>query len=417
MAGNPVRFLASSLPWRCWAYAATGAVIGAFLLPAVLLLCTLGVALSLVGVGLVLLGALAVSGIPVGALERHRLRLLGAATEPSPHPELPVPVSRQWLAIRLRERATWRALSYALLAATVFWLLDYLVAALPGLAMVLLLAPLWYALFAGPGGMTVLNVHIGSLGDALLTSASAIPVLVLSGYAVAAVAAARVAMVRALLTEPRDAEVRVMELVRSSGRVLTAFDAETRRIERDLHDGTQQRLIALSMSLDMAMMTLDGPARELVSSAQLEAGRALTELREIIHGIHPHVLTERGLPVAVAELATSHPVPIDVELELPGRLPPAVESAAFFAISEALANVAKHAGAEHAWVHGRLTGGRLALEIGDTGHGGAAPSHGTGLRGLADRIGVLGGQVLMSSPAGGPTVLRLRIPVPPASES
>jgi signal transduction histidine kinase len=192
-----------------------------------------------------------------------------------------------------------------------------------------------------------------------------------------------------------------------------AFEADRRRIERDLHDGVQQRLTALIMTLGLARVELAGgppAALDLTAKAQEEARQTLEELRDLVHGIHPSVLTDRGLPAAVATAAERCPVPVDIELDLPGRLPEAVESTVYFVVCEALANVAKHSKASRATVVARRVRGSLALEVQDDGVGGADAARGGGLVGLADRVATLDGTVRLSSPPGGPSVLRVEIP-------
>ncbi|AXK37163.1 sensor histidine kinase [Streptomyces armeniacus] len=418
MAARPQRFVGSALPWRCAVYAASGAVTGACTLLVVTVTVPLGVLLSPVLLGLVLLAGVSVSGVAAGAVERRRVRLLGVRPVRSPHRVLGDVGLRTWLRVRWREPATWRELRYVLLSATVLWPLDFLTVAAPVAAATLLPAPLWYALFAGDGTVTVLNVEVGSPGSALAVTGFAALVLVAAAYALTAVAAVRLTLVRRLLAPAPTPGAGAMEPVPASGRLVDAFDAERRRIERDLHDGTQQRLIGLTMTLDMARMRLeetaapDGSVRPLgafLDKAQHEAAQTLAELRELVHGIHPHVLTERGLAVAVDELAGRQTFAVDVNLRIAGRLPDRTESTGFFVVSEALANVAKHSGCDRAWVRGWVAGDNLVLEIEDAGTGGAAPERGSGLRGLAERVAGVGG-LLLSSPEGGPTVLRTEIP-------
>ncbi|WP_435861367.1 sensor histidine kinase [Streptomyces parvus] len=208
-------------------------------------------------------------------------------------------------------------------------------------------------------------------------------------------------------------------------RLVDAFEAERRRIERDLHDGAQQRLVALSMTLGLARLEKPAePLGGLLERAHEEASAALVEIRELIHGIHPHVLTDRGLVAAVEDLADRSPIPVDVRLTVPDRLLEAVETAVYFAVSEALTNVAKHSGATRVTVTGEAAHGQLAVAVAveDDGRGGAVTAPGTdadvgggtGLQGVADRLSVLGGALLLSSPPGGPTVFRLEVPCPPA---
>jgi signal transduction histidine kinase len=202
--------------------------------------------------------------------------------------------------------------------------------------------------------------------------------------------------------------------------LVDAFEAERRRIERDLHDGAQQRLVALAMTLGLARLDAPpgGPLAEQLARAHEEAGAALAELRELIHGIHPKVLADYGLEAAVADAADRSPVPVDVAFDPAAlRFPQAVEAAAYFVVREALANVARHSGARRAWITGEHGAGRLVVEVRDDGRGGADPLRGTGLTGLADRVSALDGRLTMTSPPGGPTLLRVEIPCEPSQPS
>jgi signal transduction histidine kinase len=188
---------------------------------------------------------------------------------------------------------------------------------------------------------------------------------------------------------------------------------ERRRIERDLHDGAQQRLVALAMDLGMARERMESDpasARQLVGEAHEEAKRALAEIRDLVRGIHPAVLTDRGLDAAVSALAGRSPIPVTVTADLPGRLPEAIESTAYFVVAEGLANVAKHSGAGRAAVILRRRGDRLAVEVSDDGRGGADPARGSGLRGLGDRVAAVDGDLVLERTADGLTVLRAELP-------
>ncbi|MGW2547767.1 histidine kinase, partial [Kitasatospora sp. NPDC001574] len=261
--------------------------------------------------------------------------------------------------------------------------------------------------------------------------------LLLSSYGGALLTTAHVRLAR-LLLGPREEDLgrQVVELTRSRARLADAFEAERRRIERDLHDGAQQQLVALTMTLGLAAHELrerahppgagaderDGraggpggrtgedPAAALVDRARAEARLALEQLRDLVRGIHPQVLTDHGLAAAVAEIALRHPVPVEVDLDLPGRLPGPVESTAYFTVTEALTNAAKHSGATAVTVHGRVAAGRLVVQVTDDGRGGADPAAGAGLQGLADRVAILRGRLMVTSPTGGPTRLRLEVP-------
>jgi signal transduction histidine kinase len=207
---------------------------------------------------------------------------------------------------------------------------------------------------------------------------------------------------------------KVDQLRRSRARIVEAGLAERRRLERNLHDGAQQRLVALSLTLRIAQGQIaKDPARAeaMVAGAQEELTHALEELRELARGIHPAVLSDRGLGPAVEALAVRSPLPVRV-VEVPQeRLPAPVEAAAYFVVAEALTNVAKYAHANEATVAVRRQNGHAEVEVADDGVGGADPGRGSGLRGLADRLGALDGSLVLDSPPGSGTTLRAEIPV------
>jgi signal transduction histidine kinase len=206
---------------------------------------------------------------------------------------------------------------------------------------------------------------------------------------------------------------RVQQLTESRAETVDASAAELRRIERDLHDGAQARLVSLGMAVGMAeelMRTDPDAAARLLAEAREDSGRALAELRSLVRGIHPPVLADRGLPGAVQALALAHPLPVEVVDELPDRPPAPVESAAYFAVAETLTNVAKHAGASWAQVRLGYGDGRLLVTISDDGRGGATVAGGGGLAGVARRLSAFDGSLDVDSPAGGPTVVTMEIP-------
>jgi signal transduction histidine kinase len=219
----------------------------------------------------------------------------------------------------------------------------------------------------------------------------------------------------ALKNERLDAQLRakVDELRSSRERMLRIGLEERRRLERDLHDGAQQRLVSMALNIRLARAKLNEDplaAEQLLASAGTELDSALAELRELARGIHPAVLTDRGLATALETLANRAPVPVEVG-DLPdGRLPEAVELAAYFVVAEALTNVAKYSEASHATVQVERQNGRLVVEVADDGIGGADPGRGTGLRGLADRLAVLEGRLEVESAQGQGTTITARIP-------
>jgi signal transduction histidine kinase len=216
----------------------------------------------------------------------------------------------------------------------------------------------------------------------------------------------------ALENERLSAQVRAqLEDVRASRqRIVEAGDVERRRIERDLHDGAQQRLVALAMRLEAARASTTD-TRALLDQTSAELGTAIAEVRRLARGLHPAILSEAGLRAAVDSLAERTPVPVEVDAP-DVRYPAPVESTAYFVVAEALTNVARYAGASHARVTVRSNGDDVTVEVADDGCGGADPSAGTGLRGLADRVAAAGGTLDVVSPVGAGTTLRARIPIP-----
>src|SRR5580693_598825 len=189
--------------------------------------------------------------------------------------------------------------------------------------------------------------------------------------------------------------------------------AELRRIERDLHDGMQARLVALGISLratERLIRTNPDAAVALVAETRENSARALADLRALVRGINPPVLAERGLGDAIRALALDCPVLATAEVDLPRRLPPPVEAAAYFAVAEALANAAKHAGAHNVHIRAAQAVGALRIEVTDDGAGGADPARGTGLRGVERRLGTVDGVLAVSSPPGGPTIVVIEVP-------
>ncbi|MFF1807867.1 sensor histidine kinase [Streptomyces sp. NPDC058251] len=407
-------FLLSAWPWRSVAYLLTGMLTGAVALVGIVSTAVVGGVLAIVLVGLPLLVVVALAGIPVAWAERHRLRLIDRDPVADQHQVPAAHGLRPWLTTRLRERTTWRELGYALLFAGLLWPVDAFAITVGLLFPVAMIATPLVLATVGDGQETkALKVWtVTSWPTAFGIAVLGLVLLVLGGYALGVAAGARAELTR-LLIAPRESDLgaKVVELTRSRFRLVDAFEAERRRIERDLHDGAQQRLVALTMTLGLARLDAPpGPLADQLAKAQEEAGKALAELRELIHGIHPKVLADYGIQAAVADAADRSAVPVDVELELSGRLPQAVEAAAYFVVCEALANIAKHSGANRAEVTGGYRDGLLFLQVSDDGRGGAVAGTGSGLTGLADRVSVLDGRLSLSSPPGGPTLLCVEFP-------
>jgi signal transduction histidine kinase len=336
-----------------------------------------------------------------GALQRARFRAVLGVEIPAP-PRVaggwPLRLVRPW-----RTPATWRQLAYHLLALVIGAVGGALVA-ICWLAGALALAgagELWSWRPAGIGlGATVLAL-------AMLPAA---PWLARGVARVDEVAA------RALLGPSRSEQLaqRVEALARSRADIVVATDAERRRIERDLHDGTQQRLVSLAMNLGMARANLTDapePARQAIEQAHDQATQALAELRDLVRGLYPAVIDDRGLDAALSGIAARAPLPVRLRVDVATRCSPSIEAIAYFVVSEALTNVAKHAHATHTEVTVERTGDRLRIVVSDDGHGGAAAGgDGSGLRGLVQRAAAVDGTLTIHSPPGGPTTITAELP-------
>jgi len=268
--------------------------------------------------------------------------------------------------------------------------------------------PAWW--WAVPGGTEWLGFTIDTWEKAIGAAALGVAVLPVALLVQRPLALSQAHIAKALLGPSLAA--RVERLTETRAGAVDAAASELQRIERDLHDGAQARLVALAMDLGMAEERFDRDpegARELVGEARLEAKRALAELRNLARGMRPSLLEERGLGPAIAALAGRSPVPATATVDVPRKPPVAVENTAWFVVSEALANAAKHSGAERAAVWVTLRNAHLHVEVVDDGRGGADPA-GTGLRGLAQRVEALDGALEVHSPSGGPTVVRALLP-------
>jgi signal transduction histidine kinase len=350
------------------------------------------------------------------ALARFERRLLRRLLDVSIEDPYRTPVSATRLG-RIRDRvtdpATWKDLAYLLLLLPIGIVSFTVVVCLAGTAVGLLTVAAWG--WSLPDGADLGFMHVDSVWEGVLVLPLALPVWLLFLLAVRGLVALHGGFARALLTASPDPVMaaRVSALQDSRARIIAAADAERRRLERDLHDGAQQRLVAMSMSLGMARRRLEKgeDVRELVAGAEEELRAAISELRDLARGIHPAVLTDRGLAPALRDLAQRSKVPVELG-ELPEeRLAGPVEAAAYFTVSEALTNVAKYAAASSARVDLRPSGGRLEIVVADDGVGGATQEGGSGLRGLADRLGALGGELNVVSPPGRGTRLVAAIPL------
>ncbi|MGV9298603.1 sensor histidine kinase [Amycolatopsis sp. NPDC003676] len=355
--------------------------------------------------------ALVLLGSPVlTAVQRARYRMLIGVDVPR---VAAAPERWTWAAIARWLTATrpWRKIGYHLLLGPLLALLELLVlaAAAAGLAGVTAYAWAW----ALPNGIR--PDRFGYLTQ--LPACTAVGILLLCALPWTARAAARAeARLASGLLGPSQAQrlqERVDQLAVSRTDLIEAVDTERRRIERDLHDGTQQRLVSLAVNLGLAIATrpdLPSDAREVIEKAHLEAKEAIAELDDLVRGLHPAVLEDRGLDAALSGLAARTPLPVRLRVNLEERMAPKVESVAYFVISEALTNATKHANAMRAEVTVRQVGEVLRVRVTDDGLGGADASSGSGLTGLAKRVGSLDGAFRVSSPVGGPTTITAELP-------
>ena len=308
----------------------------------------------------------------------------------------------RWLAT---DPATWRDLRWTVVN-LVAWMLALLPLAIIGTGLIEFIGPELIKTIPPPAFPGNSAATLIVLGLAMCSAGIAAAPALLRGYGLLA---------GAMLAPTGHAELeqRVRQLTETRTEALDTGASEIRRIERDLHDGAQARLVAMGMTLDAAGQIIDSnpeAARALLYEARDASVKALAELRDLVRGIHPPVLADRGLADAIRALALDRPMRIHLASELPGRPPAPIESAAYFAVSELLANVSKHAEARQTWIDIRHTDGMLRIGVTDNGHGGADPARGTGLRGIERRLAAFDGVLAISSPPGGPTSVTMEIP-------
>jgi signal transduction histidine kinase len=342
-------------------------------------------------------------------VERQRAALvLGEPIDASYRPVPPVSKFGQRLRIVCQDPQTWKDTAYLLVLSVVGMAWGTIWLVLWGYALGSITLPAWW--WALPDDATHLWFHVDTWQENAVAVVIGLVLIPVSIYVQRGLALSQAHIARWMLA-PSLAE-RVERLTETRSGAVDVAAAELQRIERDLHDGAQARLVALAMDLGMAEERFDRDpegARELVGEAREEARRALAELRDLARGIRPGLLEERGLEAAIAALAARSPVPARATVDVPRRPPANVESAAWFVVSEALANTAKHSGAQRATVWATLRDGNLRVEVVDDGRGGADAT-GAGLRGLAQRVEALDGSLEVNSPPGGPTVVRAVLP-------
>ncbi|KOX25558.1 histidine kinase [Saccharothrix sp. NRRL B-16348] len=383
---------------------------------------------------LVTLGAVSIGtaviwvGVPLGVFtlvlargaataERAWLRAALGVDIPRPYRELPDGATARAKTI-VKDPATWRDMAYWLLmlplGALEFSLTVALWAAVAGtvfLPFYLHWLPMTWEVTFSEGNVWLID----SFAKAIPVSVLGLLLGVLAYRLLKALGRGHALLAQSLLGPSRYGvlSAKAEHLSASRARGVEAAEAERRRIERDLHDGAQQRLVAVAMGLGRArskMETDPDGARELIAEAHADAKLAISELRDLARGIYPSVLGDRGLDAALSSLAARSPIPVEVEVDVEPRPPTAVESTAYFTVAETLTNAAKHSGATQAHVKVTRTENSVVVEVTDNGRGGAEVRPGGGLAGLADRAATIDGVVVVVSPIGGPTVIRTELP-------
>jgi signal transduction histidine kinase len=407
--------------WREFGYVLLSLPISVLLFTWAVAMVPLGAGLLVTFLGVPVLAAALAGCRGFGVLERARARGLLQLDVADPEPlRMRGPGALAWMGAVLKSGASWRQLLYALVllpwavfsfsVAVSFWTVGW----------ALLTYPLWFWVFpayAGTGGLQMYgdehhSIYLDNPFEITVTALIGLLFTLATPWLVRALTTVDGLLVRGLLG-PSSLSARVVELESDRGVVVDTAAADLRRIERDLHDGAQARLIGLAMDLGLAKEKLrEDPqsAARMVEEAHGEVKTALQELRDLARGIHPAVLTDRGLDAALSAVASRCTVPVRVEVDLPARPAPAIEGIAYFTVSELLQNISKHSGARSASVDVWRSEDRLMLQVIDDGVGGADISRGSGLAGLAGRLDAVDGVLVVDSPAGGPTRVIAELP-------
>ncbi|AIR99924.1 sensor histidine kinase [Streptomyces glaucescens] len=407
--------------WRELGYVLLGLPIGILLFTYAVTMVSLGAGLLVTFLGVPVLAAGLAGCRGLGALERTRARALLGMRVADPEPlRVRKDGAMGWMVAVLRSGTSWRHLLYAVLhfpwavfsfgVAVSFWAYGW----------ALLTYPLWFwvfPLYGGQGGLQLYGdenhrIYLDNPFEITVTALVGLLFTLATPWIVRALTSVDRLLVHSLLGPSRLAS-RVVELESDRGVVVDTAAADLRRIERDLHDGAQARLVALAMDLGLAKEKLaqdPQAAARMVDEAHGEVKTALQELRDLARGIHPAVLTDRGLDAALSAVASRCAVPVRVEVDLPSRPAAAIEGIAYFTVSELLQNVSKHSGARSASVDVWRSENRLMLQVVDDGVGGADARAGSGLAGLAERLDAVDGILVVDSPAGGPTRVTAELP-------
>jgi signal transduction histidine kinase len=407
--------------WRELAYVLLSLPISILMFTYAVTMVSLGAGLLVTFLGVPVLAAALAGCRGIGSVERARARgLLGLDVgEPEP-----LRLKRQgfmgWVGAVLKSGTSWRALLYSVLQLPWAVLSFTVTVTVWSLGWSLLTYPLWFWVlptYAGQDGIQLYGdeqraIYLDNPFEIAVTAGVGLLFTLATPWIVRALTTVDRVMVHGLLGPSRLA-TRVVELESDRGVVVDTAAADLRRIERDLHDGAQARLVSLAMDLGLAKEKLrEDPqaAARMVDEAHGEVKTALQELRDLARGIHPAVLTDRGLDAALSAVASRCTVPVQVEVDLSERPAPAIEGIAYFTVSELLQNVSKHSRATWAAVEVWRSAERLMLQVADNGVGGADLSRGSGLAGLAERLDAVDGILVVDSPAGGPTRVTAELP-------
>ncbi|HEX7303009.1 MAG TPA: sensor domain-containing protein [Lentzea sp.] len=395
-------------------YLLTNLVTGIFWFTLAVVLTVVGFATAVIWVGLPLLW-LAMNVVRGGAaLERSWVRAALRTDIPQPHRVRSEGTLWQRWKAQFTDPATWRDYGYLLLLLPIGILEFAAVVAMWSVAAAFIGVPFWIG--SAPFAVVVGDFWtIDSFASAWPISLIGLALIPFAMMGTQALGSLHGRFARAMLgpTRADQLAVEAERLQSSRARGVEAAEAERRRIERDLHDGAQQRLVAVAMGLGRAKSKMDSDpegAAELIAEAHADAKLAIKELRDLARGIYPSVLGDRGLDAALSALAARVPIEVDLQVDVEPRPPTAVESAAYFTVGEALTNVTKHSNGTKATVRVKRVETGVLVEVTDNGQGGAELRHGGGLAGLADRAATIDGVVVVVSPVGGPTVIRAELP-------
>ncbi len=409
---NPLRLLVSPEPWLAFLFMLLNLVFGVLWFSLFVTLISTGVGLVITLIGLPILAGTLMLWTYAARFERRRTNAMLGVRIDDPYRPLPEGPAIERLRAHVRDPYVWLDLLYLILLFPI-GIIEFVIATVfVSLPIGMITLP---AYFQTGDYFVIGNYNVNTWPVAIAVSVLGVLLLLVVPYIFVGIGRGHAWLAQALLGANREAalKARVGQLSESRSRALDAAITDLQRIERDLHDGAQQRLVKLAMDLGMAkekMKTDPAAAEELITEAHDEAKLAMAEIRDLARGILPAVLTDRGLDAAISALAGRSPIPVTVDVCLSERLPAQIETAAYFVVGEALTNIARHSQATEGHVVVKKIDEKLEIDVVDNGIGGAEENSGTGLAGLRDRLAALDGTLTLSSPKGGPTRLHAEIP-------